>query len=164
MKKIWRKLVSVMLTFTMVVLCLPEYVSPVKTANADPGDPSVQYVDENKETQTLSGDDYELIQTTGIFWNGVDHRPPTWGESGTTTYYVVGVNERNIGDYTNQVVNYNNNSRVTVRGNVVLILPDFSDAYTHGLNIPAGIYVPEGASLTIYGGPNGGGRLTAGGR
>ena len=164
MKHLWRKIVSVILALAMVVLCLPEYVRPVKTAKAAQGDPEVKYVDENGNVVTLAGSQYELLETTGTIWAPInDNRPRTWGVDGQTTYYVVGVNERS---WTNDKrVNYGNDRRVTVAGDVVLILPDISGSSnnTYGIYLQAGIYVPAGASITIYGGPNGGCSLTANG-
>ncbi|MBR5712040.1 MAG: Cna B-type domain-containing protein [Lachnospiraceae bacterium] len=164
MKKRWRSIVSVFLAFAMVVLCLPEYVSPVKTAKADEGGPDVKYVDETGETKTLTGAQYEIIEALGTTERpGHLNMPTTWGEAGKKTYYVVGVNQRSRNN--DKRVTYGTSSRITVAGDVVLILPDITgdSRYTYGINLQSGINVPDGASLTIYGGPNGGCSLTASG-
>ena len=44
MKKLWRKIVSVILALAMVFLGLPEYVSPVKSAKADSAETAVHYI------------------------------------------------------------------------------------------------------------------------
>ena len=58
MKKLWRKVVSVILALAMVFLGLPEYVSPVKSAKADSADAAVHYIavasDRHDNTSAIS--------------------------------------------------------------------------------------------------------------
>ncbi len=127
MKKSWKRIVSVLLALAMVILSLPENLSPVKTALAAPGD--VTYVDENGNTVTLTAGSYEVFDN--------NHQPTTWTNGKT---YVVGVGTYGF----NRTIT--NNTRVSVQGNVKLII---LEGYT--LTLSKGIHVSADNSLAIYG-------------
>ena len=127
MKKSWKRIVSVFLALAMVILSLPEHVSPVKTAKAVEGD--VTYVDENNNTVTLSAGDYEVIDN--------DNQPTTWTNGKT---YVVGV-----GRYA-QTKMVTVNTRIEVSGSVKLVI---MEGYT--LSLSRGIHVTGNNALSIYG-------------
>ena len=55
MRKTWKRIVSVIMALAMVVLCLPGYSNPVKTAKAAQGDPAISYIDASGEEKTLEG-------------------------------------------------------------------------------------------------------------
>ena len=133
MKHLWRKLVSVILALAMVVLCLPEYVRPVKTARAADGD--ITYTDEFGQTVVLNNKDSNSTNDYIAFGNTT--QPPEWTDGKT---YVWGDGSMNF-----QFLTYSGN-RVTVNGNVKLVIMS-----GHTLTISYGIHVPEGSSLTIYG-------------
>ena len=76
----------------------------------------------------------------------VDSSTTTWGSSRSTTWYVV-----------NDPTGVTISSRITVRGNVHLILADGAS-----LTASKGITVAEGNNLTIYGQENGTGTLATG--
>ncbi len=100
------------------------------------GDITYLYCDENSanwQTGTKEAGNYESVTSSDA----------AWGTSGTDTWYVAS------GEITIS-------SRITVQGNVHLILAD--DAT---LTASAGIGVNEGNSLTIYGQENGTGTLVA---
>ncbi|MBQ1852393.1 MAG: Cna B-type domain-containing protein [Lachnospiraceae bacterium] len=132
MRKTWKRIVSVMMALAMVVLCLPGYSNPVKTAKAAAA--GVSYIDASGETQTYTGT-YRSIRGGG---NANTNRPTTW----TSGWYVVepynnsgSGNEISIG------------SRVTLSANstVNLILKDGVK-----LKVTSGITVPKGCTLNIY--------------
>ncbi len=127
MKKSWKRIVSVLLALAMVILSLPEHVSPVKTAKAAEGD--VTYVDENNNTVILSAGDYEVIDN--------DNQPTTWTNGKT---YVVGV-----GRYA-QTKMVTVNTRIEVSGSVKLVI---LEGYT--LSLSRGIHVTGNNALSIYG-------------
>ena len=79
MRKTWKRIVSVMMALAMVVLCLPGYSNPVKTAKAAAA--GVSYIDASGETQTYTGT-YRSIRGGG---NANTNRPTTW----TSGWYVV---------------------------------------------------------------------------
>ena len=127
MRKTWKKIVSVLMALTFVVLGLPVLDTPVKSAKAAAQTP-VEYTDENGNPQTVT--DYTLLSADdhAIEWaNGI---------------YVVGQGKNN------NPVTYGNGKkdRVSVSGNVVLIIPA-----GRSISIPCGINVPADNSLTIYG-------------
>jgi len=126
MRKTWKKIVSVLMALTFVVLGLPVFDTPVKSAKAAALSP-VEYKDENGDTQTVT--DYTLLS---------DGYLKKW-ENGI---YVVGQG------YNNNPVTFGsgNKDRVSVSGNVVLIIPA-----GRSIKIPCGINVPAGNSFTIYG-------------
>lgn len=100
------------------------------TASADT---SVSYIDENGDEQTCASA------------TEVTESDSTWGDDGNNGWYVV-----------NDDVTIS--SRITVTGNVHLIL---ADGYT--LTASQGINVTDTNSLTIYGQAEGTGALTANG-
>ena len=130
MNKTWKRIVSVIMALAMVVLCLPGYANPVKTAKA--GTPGVAYIDDKGETQTYKGT-YHSIRGDG---NTNPNRPSTWNEE----WYVVE-------PYNGGTIAIN--SRVTVGSATVktvnLILKDGAI-----LRANNGITVPDGVTLNIY--------------
>ncbi len=133
MKHLWRKLVSVILALAMVVLCLPEYVRPVKTARAADGD--ITYTDENGQTVVLNNKDSDPTNN----YTALREPGPTEFKDGMT--YVWGDGSMNY-----QFLNYAS-KRIEVNGNVKLVV---LEGYT--LHYAYGLHVPKGSSLTIYGG------------
>ena len=112
MKRMLRKLVSLFAALAVVLLCLPEFASPVGSAKAA-DQVAVDYVDEDRNPQTVSS--YTLIsgKSTVKKWE--------------TGYYVVGEGVASIAD------------RVSVSGNVVLIIPKGRVlTVPKGINIPNG--------------------------
>ena len=66
MKQIRRKLVSVILALAMVILCLPEYVSPVKTAKAAAETYTIRFItvdDNGDELENLQGEELPFGET-----------------------------------------------------------------------------------------------------
>lgn len=94
------------------------------------GIPAVSYLDENGDEQTLM-DAYTTVTSSATTWNN--------------GWYVVD-GSVTIG------------SRVTVTGNVKLILKDGAN-----LTVKGGISVPSGSTFTVYGQQNGTGNLTSNG-
>jgi pilin isopeptide linkage protein len=140
MRKTWKRIVSVMMALAMVVLCLPGYSNPVKTAKAAQGDPAISYIDASGEEKTLEGKDYTRIYEDTVSWYGSSYMPTTL-HSGI---YVVDSSRAGHGYWTIVYeVQYDNS--VTINGDVTLILPNDSK-----LSIP-GIIVPAGSKLTICG-------------
>ena len=133
MKHLWRKLVSVILALAMVVLCLPEYVRPVKSAMAADGD--VVYIDENGQKVVLNNKDSDSTNN----YTALREPGPTEFKDGMT--YVWGDGSMNY-----QFLNYAS-KRIEVNGHVKLVV---LEGYT--LHYAYGLHVPKGSSLTIYGG------------
>ena len=109
------------------------------TALAEEGVTYIEY-SWNEDTQELSSKTESTSEYTVI---SESDAPTTWGETGQTKWYVV-------------QDNVTISSRVTVTGNVHLILADDAE-----LTASKGIQVASGNSLTIYGQSQGTGTLVA---
>ena len=81
MKKLWRKIVSVILALAMVFFGLPEYVSPVNTAKADASEPRTVYMRTDVMT---AGHKYLIVASSGnsdttVTSNALTHSGTTAG-------------------------------------------------------------------------------------
>ncbi len=133
MKTRFNKLTAWLLTLAMLMTLVPSFTF---TAFAADSDITYWYCDEkgaNWQTGTKEAGEYESVTSSDT----------AWGTSGSATWYVAS-DEITI------------SSRITVKGNVHLILADGAT-----LTAESGIGVNEGNSLTIYGQEAGTGTLVA---
>ena len=134
MRKTWKRIVSVVMALAMVVLCLPGYSNPVKTAKAAAAG-SVEYIsgyDDNGNpiTATLSSGQYVSITSNSI------------PSSLNSTWYVV---QKSTSSWTNYINVTNRLSFAQGVNAVNIVLLDGSDLY-----VRQGIHVPAGKTLNIY--------------
>ena len=168
MRKTWKRIVSVVMALAMVVLCLPGYSNPVKTAKAAaPGNitttmddnGNVTYYDASGAKHTLTRGEYTLVSTNS---GNNNNSVTTWN---TGTYVIASANTPYNGISTVRI-----NGRIVIDGAVKVIVLDsvrirqgmqYVNAKNY-LTVSAGINVPSGSSLTIYGSQdeNTAGRIT----
>ena len=123
-----KKAISILLMFVMILTLVPDMV--VKADSSSDEAYNYYVINENGTVSRKSCSDYTLVSDQ-----------TTWGANGQTSWYVVD-SEVTISD------------RITVYGNVNLILVDSSESKRVKLTASAGITVGSDTSLTIYGQKN----------